>query len=89
MANAKHDENHVPTIIAVLNTDGTTIVPIKVTTAGAVKVSDGTTGTDFGTTNAQKDLNRVSCIMGISSVDGITPVAIYADSSGNLLVQST
>lgn len=90
MANASHDENHVPTLIAVLNSDGSTIVPIKADpTNHGLEVSDGTTGSDNGPTNAKHDQNHVSTLVAVSSADGVTPVVVYADSSGNLLVQST
>lgn len=90
MANAIHDQNGVPSLIAALNTDGTTIVRVKANASNhALKVSDDTTGSDHGTTNAQHDDNHVPVLMAVSSVDGVTPVEVYADSSGNLLIQST
>lgn len=89
MANAKRDQNNVPTIICALNTDGTTPVLVKVNaTNHALKVSDGTTGSDNGRTVAYRDENNVPVFMGVSLDDGVTPVEIYADSSGNLLVDS-
>jgi hypothetical protein len=84
------DENRVPTMLGTLNTDGTTVVSIKVVpTTHAVKISDGTTGTNHTTTNAQRDANRVPALWGVSSADGVTPVSIYTDVNGKLLVQST
>ena len=88
MANAKHDENHVPTLTATLSTDGTTIVPIKVSAANKLKISDAMTGSDHGPTNAPHDQNHVPALMALSSADGVTPVAVYADANGNLLVDS-
>lgn len=88
MANAKHDENHVPTLTATLNTDGATIVPIKVSSANKLKISDAMTGSDNGPANAPHDQNHVPALIAISSVDGITPVVVYADVNGNLLVDS-
>ena len=78
--NAQRDENNVPTIIGVLNTDGSTIVPIK--------ADDNTTGSDNGPNRALHDDNFVPTILAVSSVDGVTPVAVYTDSSGNLLIDS-
>lgn len=90
MANAKRDENDVPTKIGVSSADGVTIVLLKVNPANhGMQTSDGTTGTDFGTPNAKRDENDVPCLMGISSVDGVTPVAIYFTSDGKILTQST
>ncbi len=90
MANAKHDQNHVSTLIAALNTDGSTVVPVKVNpTNHALKVDDNNTGSDNGPVNALKDQNHVSSLLAVSSADGVTPVVVYADNSGNLLIQST
>lgn len=90
MTNASLDENGVHTLIAGLNTNGTTIVRVKVnTTNHALKVADGSSGTDHGPTNDLRDENSKTALMAVSSVDGVTPVVVYADSSGNLLIQST
>jgi len=90
MANAKRDANNIPTLIAVLDSNGTTITRVTVNpTNNSLSVTDAATGTDYGPTRALKDENGVSTLMGVSSADGVTPVAIYVDSSGNLLVQST
>lgn len=87
--NAKRDDNSIPTLIGVLNTDGSTIVQVK---AGAsdngIAVYDATTGNDYGTPNAKRDENDVCCLMAVSSSDGVTPVAVYVDSNGNLLINS-
>lgn len=89
MTNAKRDQNNVPVLIGALNTDGKTIVSVQVSpTNNGLKISDDTTGTDYGPTNAPRDNNYVPVLLGVSSVDGVTPVVIYADSSGNLLVDS-
>ena len=88
--NAKHDENHIPTLTAVLNTDGVTPINIKVTeSTHMLWGSNGTSGTDNGPKNAKHDENHVSTLMAVSSVDGVTPVAVYADSNGKLLIQKT
>lgn len=90
MTNAYRDGNGVPTMIAGLNTNGSTIVRIKVDpSTNSLEMSDGTAGTDHGPVNDLRDENYVPCLMGVSSVDGVTPVVAYADSSGDLLVQST
>ncbi len=90
MANAKRDQNNVPTLLAALNTDGITPVRVKVNaTNHGLKISDDTTGTDHGVANAVRDENNVPVLLGVSSADGITPVEVYADSSGNLLVDSS
>lgn len=88
--NAKRDQNHVPTLIAVSSADGLTIDLLQVNpTSNGLKVSDDNTGVDHGTVNVKRDENSVPCIMGVSSDDFVTPVAIYTDGSGSLLIQST
>jgi hypothetical protein len=90
MANASHDDNHVPTLLGTLNTDGATLVAVQVNSSNnALKVANNTTGTDNGPKNAPRDDNRVPALMAVSSADGVTPVIVYADSSGNLLINST
>lgn len=100
MANASHDENSIPTLIAALNTNGTTIIKVKVNTVDhSLKVIDANTGSDHGPAHALHDENDVPTLLavssttttvgGISYVQGVTPVVVYADSSGNLLIDSS
>ena len=90
MSNVPRDENHVPTILGALNTDGVTPTPVQADpTAHTIKISDGTTGSDLGPTNDVRDENRVTGLMAVSEVDGTTPVVLYVNSSGELLVDST
>lgn len=90
MANAKRDQNRVPVLLGALNTNGITIVPIQANSAtNALKVSNGTTGSDNGTVNAERDQNRIPVLLAVSSDDGVTPVEVYADSDGNLLTTTT
>jgi hypothetical protein len=88
---AVRDANHIPAIIGTLDSDGVTVVAIKINPANnAIKTIDATTGSSFSTAvNAQQDANRVDALWGISSADGITPVYIAVDVNGNLLIQST
>lgn len=89
MANASRDANNVPTLLGVDSSSGATIVRIGVdSVAHSLKVSDGTTGSDFGPKNAPHDENHVPTLIAVSSVDGVTPVVVYSDSSGNLLIDS-
>lgn len=90
MANAYIDDNGVPTLIAALNTDGRTIVRVLADpSTHRLQTSDGTSGTDKGPVNDLRDQNGKVAVMAVSSVDGFTPVVVYANSSGQLLVQST
>lgn len=90
MSNAYRDENSVPTLIGVLNSDGATITRIKVNaTNHGLKVTDSSSGADSGPDEALHDENGVPTLLAVSSTDGVTPVVIYADSSGNLLVDSS
>lgn len=87
---AKRDENRITTIIAALNTDGVTP---KLICVGPVNhrlcVDDNNSGSDFGVINTPRDENRIPFLTAVSSDDNSTPVELYADSSGNLLIQST
>lgn len=88
MSNAARDENNVPTLIAV-QPDGTTIVRVKADpTNHSLSIEDDTTGSDNGPDRALRDENFVTTLIGVSSADGVTPVAVYANSSGQLLIDS-
>jgi hypothetical protein len=87
--NASLDQNGVPTLIAVDQTDGQTIVRINANPdIHALKVVDGTTGDDYGPSVANRDENSKPVLLAVSSVDGVTPVVVYADLDGNLLIDS-
>ena len=89
MAEAVRDQNRIPTILAVLETDGVTPVLIKASVDGKLNVTDGADGIDNGPLTAERDQNHVTTMLAVSSVDGVTPVALRADALGRLLVQST
>lgn len=89
MANAKRDENSVPTLLGALSTNGTTLVPIVADPSGHVLgISDGSTGSDHGPVNAPRDQNSVPALMAVSESDGVTPVVVYATVEGLLLIDS-
>lgn len=89
MSWARRDENGVPTLTATLNTDGDTVIAVGASpTSHRLMVSDATSGSDNGPTNAPHDQNFVPALVAVSSADGITPVVVYADSNGRLLVNS-
>lgn len=84
------DNNGIPTMLGTLNTDGQTVVSVKVNpTNNALKIDDNTTGTSFASSTSQRDANRVTALWGVSSADGVTPVYIATDSNGNLLIDSS
>jgi len=88
--NASIDENSVKSILGILNTDGKTIIPIRVNPARhSLKINDGTTGSDYGPKNALRDENYFPTLIGVSSSDFKTPTVVYGDSSGNLLIDSS
>ena len=90
MANAKKDNNKVPVIMGVLNTDGATPTMIEADpSTHSIEVSDGTTGSDLGSNNAARDANGETVLMAVSDVDGSTPVPLYVSSNGELLIQTT
>lgn len=87
---ASKDQNNVSTLLATLDSDGVTTIKIKANASNhGLKVSDDTTGSDNGPTDAPRDENFVPALMAVSSTDGKTPVVVYADVDGNLLIDST
>lgn len=91
MAQAKFDNNKIPTMLGTSNVDGST--PTIVTadpSTHVLDVDDDTTGSDLSGDIANRDQNGVVVFMAVSSVDGVTPVAVYADpATGKLLVNSS
>lgn len=89
MANAAHDGNNVPSLTAILDSNGTTIVRVLADPMShTLNISDDTGGSDHGPSNAAHDQNRVTTLVAVSNADGKTPVVVYADINGNLLVNS-
>jgi hypothetical protein len=90
MAEAKRDQNHIPTILGVSDADGLTPVNITVNPANhALTINDGVAGSSSGIENAARDANRKPVLIAVSAVDGVTPVPIYADElTGGLYVNS-
>lgn len=83
------DTNNVPTLLAVSETDGSTLTSIVANAANsALTVDDNTTGIDRGPDNAPRDENYVPALLALSSVDGVTPVVVYATAGGKLLIDS-
>lgn len=89
MGKASRDDNGVPTLLGVSSSDGSTIIAVKVnSTTHELMADDASTGSDLGPTNAPRDVNYVPALVALSSADGVTPVVVYADSSGQLLIDS-
>ncbi len=89
MTSIARDENHIPVLAGLLDSNGTTITQVKVDPSlHALQIHDGDTGTDHGPVDASRDENFKTVGMGVSSLDGVTPVAIYVNSSGELLIDS-
>lgn len=91
MTNAKKDENDRPTMIAVDKTTPTIIQLIAINpTNHGLKIDDNTTGSDNGNNNgvALLDENSVPVLTALSSAGDGKLVEVYADSSGNLLIDS-
>lgn len=86
---AKRDNNRIPTLLGVLNTDGITPIIIKANPSTHRLAVAGNMNGITGSSIAQRDENRVTSVMGISSADGITPVPIYADNLYNLLITNS
>jgi len=89
MANAERDDNNIPTLLGVLNSDGETTIKVKVNPSNhGFKVDNNTTGSDNGPSISPRDENFVPALMCVSSVDGVTPVVVYCDVDGALLIDS-
>ena len=85
------DENSRTTILGTLDSDGISIVQVKVNPVNhALKISDDTTGSDNGNNNgvANLDQNSRPVWTALSSAEDGTLVEVYADVNGNLLVNS-
>jgi hypothetical protein len=90
MTNAQRDDNNVPTMIAVLDSDGLTVTPVKINPANfGLKVDNDTTGSDLGPARALHDDNFVPTKLSVSSADVTRIVPLYVDSEGNLLIDNT
>lgn len=84
---APKDNNRIPVMQGVLDSDGTTPTSIAIEPAThRVLIDEGPSGSDNGPVDAKRDGNYVSTMIATSSSDGVTPVALYVDSSNNLLV---
>lgn len=83
------DANRVPVMFGALNTDGSTVTPVKADPTGHyILTDDNTTGSDHGPTNDLRDQNFKTGLMAVSSADGVTPVVLYVDAAGELLIDS-
>lgn len=83
---ASRDNNHVPTKLGVLFSDGTTLVPIAINpTNGGFKVNTTDTLGVAVTQDALRDENFVHVLLGENSVDGTT-IPVYVDSTGAILI---
>lgn len=90
MTNAKRDENNVPSILGILQTDGETVTPVNVNPVNhGLSVDNNTTGSDNGPAGALKDENFVPTLLAVSEVDGTTVVPLYVDADGKLLIDET
>jgi hypothetical protein len=87
---AKRDQNNVPTILGVLNTNGETVMAVQANPATkSLAVNNNTTGTDNGPDHALRDENFVPTMLAISDADGETLVPLYVDADGKLLIDET
>jgi hypothetical protein len=78
---AVKDQNRIPVILGVSNTDGETpISPYVNPTTHEIMVDANTGGSDLSGDDAYRDENRVTTMIGVSSDDGETPVPVYVDS---------
>lgn len=99
MGVASRDQNNVPTLLGASSADGITPIPVQANPSNhGLSISDGTDGDDHGVQNAVRDENFVPVLMAVASetitvggidyVEGVTPVEVYANSDGELLINS-
>lgn len=90
MAEAKRDENHVPTVIGASNADGVTPLLLYANPVNhGIAINDGLGGSDLSGDVDIRDQNRVVGFQAVSAVDGVTPTVVYIDAVTNaLLVRS-
>ncbi len=90
MANAKRDNNRIPTLIAASRTDGTTPINIYVnpTTHQLMVETNAVAITQRSV--APRDANRIPVLLGVSSSNGTTPVTICCNpTTHGLFVEPT
>lgn len=88
MAEQKYDDNQVPVLMGVLNTDGVTPTAVKATpSTNVINISDATTGSDLGKDLAARD-NNGNPVAIATDANG-TIINLYVNSSGQLLIDST
>ena len=90
MSNAMHDQNNVPTLIAILDSDKKTISRVKANPIGqGLKINDATTANVLSFDAVPRDENSVPCMSVLSSAGDGSIVILQVNSSGELLVDST
>ena len=90
MSVAPRDDNHIPSLLAVLNTDtvqGTNLVPIQINGNGGVEINTTDTISFTMQPVAPRDDNYVACWL-FEGTDGLTYPAV-ANSDGHLLVNTS
>lgn len=88
MAETKHDDNQVPVVMGVLNTDGATPKRIYADPSTHVmQVSDGSSGSDAGKDLAARDNGGNTTLIATDASGNL--INLYVDSSGNLLIKTS
>ena len=89
MTNAIHDNNRIPTLLALSYVDGTTLVPIKVNSSNNGIEVDRVNTVSTAAQNAVRDGNHRATLMAVDSVTG-DPIPVFANpTTGGILVGST
>jgi len=92
MADAKRDGNYIPTVLALLESDGATPINIAADPSShALEVDDNSSGSDNGPTPARalRDGNYVTTLVALSSAGDGALVPLYATADGKLLIDHT
>lgn len=88
--NAPLDQNSQEGMIALLNTNGTTITAIQANPSNhSLEINDAHTGSNNGGATAALDENGRFAMYAESSANNGAFVALYVDSTGHLLIDSS
>lgn len=88
MTNASRDNNHTPTLLGVLYSDGVTLVPIAIDGNGLVTTDEVNTIGFTPATISPQDENYVNVLMGVDSTDPTKLCPVYVNSSGAILIET-
>ena len=88
MTNALRDNNHVPTMLGVLFSDGVTLVPIELNASSQIQINIVDTIGFTPNEDALTDENFEHVLMAVDSTDATKLCPVYVDASGKILTDN-